>query len=783
MCGMRKSFITGMLALVATAYIATSCSRDEINGDMHEAKKQAFDNVFKSEFGNPATDQDWGFGNGGVTRGITRGNTGVSYPATHEYKDADGNVIAGANMNHNEWADPNKYFGGWIVPDPLTEGQKLRVQKYFQANPNLAYEDPHFRHFFIQQVYTGGTNAPETGNKEATAAANGQIHAGSTLNQLTVGEACSHINNFNAGTCSSSNVLDNGTTVNNGTYHSDQITLMVNVFDTSCFGYHETGGSNVKGVINHNDKMALVSAAVIDTWAAQNGNPGEAVVDKWNRSFMGFDYELLPEEDIIPDNPQYAKFTDVPAYNNIQYAWDGTNVMVIGSAPQATEAEEVDITATFAQVTQVNNATCAYNNGKIVCTFSGQWYSSIAFTQYDDWSSYSKLVIEFDGASPVKGTLHGVNASTDFAVGATSVEVACSGNRPYIAISTGNNDNSMGTLIIKKVSLVKEGSAPDASIKYYDPNGYLLGDDNKIMFYSSSNTNQYGGTIINLSEDDMKITKDGKTCLNLVKFKELADGGYHPISTDLKKWVKWQPACDGYYSDWIVTLTEAQRIPVQDEISEEEKVEEYLAEEGRVFCEDLGQVSNRDLDYNDVVFDAWVYYHKKYHRTKTVSNGVTTYGEWVDQNADSPSRTVIKLLAAGGTLPIQVAGEDVHKKMGNISTGTMINTVTEASITLGDMNPDVDHVENIAPVEFTASTAYSNIIDIPIVVKNSNSVYELTAYQGQSPQKFKAPVGTPWPAERCELKNAFPTFENWVGDRNNLPWSNQDATYLYGAEN
>jgi hypothetical protein len=777
---MRKSLIMGMLAFAATAYISTSCSRDEFSGDVLESKKQAFESVFKSEFGNIDPEQDWGFGS--VTRGITRGNTGDTYPATHEYKDADGNVIAGANMNHNEWADPSKQFGGWVVPDALTEGQKLRVQKYFQANPNLSYEDPQFRHFFVQQVYTGGTDAPTTGNKEVTKAANGTEYKGSNLNQMTVGEANSHINNFNAGTCSTSNVLDNGSTVNNGTYHSDQITLMVNVFDTSCFGYHETGGSNVKGVINHNDKMALVSAAVIDTWAAQNGNPGEAVVDKWNRSFMGFDYELLPEEDIIPDNPQYAKFTDVPAYNNIQYAWDGTNVMVIGSAPQATEAEEVDITATFAQVTQVNNATCAYNNGKIVCTFSGQWYSSIAFTQYDDWSSYSKLVIEFDGASPVKGTLHGVNASTDFAVGATSVEVACSGNRPYIAISTGNNDNSMGTLIIKKVSLVKEGSAPDASIKYYDPNGYLLGDDNKIMFYSSSNTNQYGGVIINLSEDEMKTTQEGKTCLNLVKFKELADGGYHPISTDLKKWVKWQPACDGYYSDWIVTLTEAQRIPIEDEISEEEKVEEYLVEEGRVFCEDLGQVSNRDLDYNDVVFDAWIYYNKKYHRTKTISNGVTTYGEWEDQNADSPSRTVIKLLAAGGTLPIQVAGEDVHNKMGNISTGTMINTVTEASITLGDMTPNVNHVENIEPIEFTASTAYPRILDIPIVVKSSNSVYELTAYQGQAPQKFKAPVGTPWPAERCELKNAFPTFENWVSNRSNLPWSNQNATYLYSAD-
>lgn len=603
---MKKYLMTGIAALTL-AGIFTSCSHDMdlySGGDTTETIKKNYENAFNETFGQPAPTLDWGFGPSTVagTRGVTRANEGATYPATHSYQDANGNVIAGANMNHNEWADPSKEFGGWIVPDALTEGQKLRVQKYFQANPNLTYEDPHFRHFFVQQVYTGGTNPPETGNKEATKAADGSVHAGSTLNQLTVGEACSHINDFNAGTCSSSNVLDNGSTVNNGTYHNDQITLMVNVYDTSCFGYHETGGSNVKGVINHNDKMALVSAAVIDAWAASNGNPGEAVVDKWNRSFMGFDYELLPETDIIPDNPTYAKFTDVPAYNNIQYAWDGTNVMVIGSAPEATQAEEVDITSTFAQNVSVQNATCTYDNGKVVCTFNNQYYSSITRTNSTDWSSYSKMVMEFDEASTISGELDCNGAKAGIAIGATSVEVAFNGAQYYNSVVLTTTNNSTGTLTIKKISLVKEASAPDPSIKYYDPNGYLLGDDNKIMFYSSSNTNQYGGTIINLSEDDMKTTQDGKTCLNLVKFKELADGGYHPISTDLKKWVKWQAACDGYYSDWIVTLTEAKRIGDSGEGGGEGGGADEI-ESIRVIAEDLNASQRSDFDFNDVVFD------------------------------------------------------------------------------------------------------------------------------------------------------------------------------------
>ena len=83
MCGMRKSFIMGMLALVATAYIATSCSRDEVSGSILEAKQQAFESSFVAEYGTPDAQQAWGFDTGmGLmpnTKGVTRGNTGDNY--------------------------------------------------------------------------------------------------------------------------------------------------------------------------------------------------------------------------------------------------------------------------------------------------------------------------------------------------------------------------------------------------------------------------------------------------------------------------------------------------------------------------------------------------------------------------------------------------------------------------------------------------------------------------------------------------------------------------------
>ena len=602
---MKKYLMTGIAALTL-AGIFTSCSHDMdlySGGDTTETIKENYENAFISTFGTPAANQTWGFGPSAVagTRGMTRANEGATYPATHSYQDANGNVIAGANMNHNEWADPSKEFGGWIVPDALTEGQKLRVQKYFQANHNLTYEDPHFRHFFVQQVYTGGTNPPETGNKEATKAADGSVHAGSTLNQLTVGEACSHINDFNAGTCSSSNVLDNGSTVNNGTYHNDQITLMVNVYDTSCFGYHETGGSNVKGVINHNDKMALVSAAVIDAWAASNGNPGEAVVDKWNRSFMGFDYELLPESDIVMDS--YAMLSQVPNINNLQYAWDGTNLIPIKQKTADTTAgEQLDLTSTFTNSwngTMSTNATGGItfvsNGGAIQAGYFG-------YENVNKWPNFSKFVIEFEEATPVATTVQ-VGNTYDIPVGTTKYELDITN---ISASGAQLNVPANNTIKISKIYLESGGQQNNDNALYYETD-YLLGEDNKIIFYSP-NTNQYGGTIINLSEDDMKTTQDGKTCLNLVKFKQLADDGYHPISTDLKKWVKWQAACDGYYSDWIVTLTEAKRIGDSGEGGGEGGGADVI-ESIRVIAEDLNAKESKtfeggsDFDFNDVVFD------------------------------------------------------------------------------------------------------------------------------------------------------------------------------------
>ena len=216
---------------------------------------------------------------------------------------------AGEYANGNMWAAE-----GYSVPDPLTEGQKLRVQYYFQRVKNPGgTPDYGQRDFFMQQVYDGGTDpitkydgytSPAYSLEKYPAVSGQLIESGEHMDHLTAGPDHTHINNFNNGNCGVyGNVLDNGGDINNGPWHEDQIMLMKNT-KTSCFGYANSDDS-----YRHDDRWTLVSGEVIDAYCDDPANgyadflkahPG--VVDKkcywddWKRSYIGFDFDMLPDD-------------------------------------------------------------------------------------------------------------------------------------------------------------------------------------------------------------------------------------------------------------------------------------------------------------------------------------------------------------------------------------------------------------------------------------------------------------------------------------------------------
>ena len=173
-------------------------------------------------------------------------------------------------------------------------------------------------------------------------------------------------------------------------------------------------------------------------------------------------------------------------------------------------------------------------------------------------------------------------------------------------------------------------------------------------------------------------------------------------------------ARDFIYNDWIVKIVPGR--------GQSRKVKQ----EGMIICEDLGTIG--DFDFNDVVFYAKVW-----------NDGVTE----------------IWLLAAGGTLNLTVAGQEVHKAFG-VSQTTMVNT--EESTGKGATKD---------PFYFVAADKYNGLIDIPVVVRTKDAAgnvtsYELTAKMGKAPQKICVPKGFRWCKEYKSLSIAYPGFGEWT---------------------
>ena len=615
---MKKYLMTAMAA-VAMGVAFTSCSHNtdlyggeegsgKINGrtaqEQIELDKAVYKAAFEKTFGKVAPTVDWGFGSG--TRAFTRAQD-QDYPATSE----------GINANANEWADPNKRFGGWIVPDPLTEGQKLRVKAYFQANPDLDYIDPEWRHFFVQQVYKGATSVGAN-STEKVIAANNSEYTSSNMNLMTVGANHQHINNFNGGDCSErSDVLNNDESVG-GASHSDKIMLMVNIDDTSCFGYHETGSST-----HHDNKAALVSAAEIDRWAAANGNIGEAVTDDWNRSFLGFDLAIKEGAEAYATNDAtgeviYATYAQAP--ESPRYAWDGEKVIEIAEQSAATGWQVV------------------YKAG------------------------YENLGVGY------------LTTNQNFYQAADKVTL-------------------QQTISINRAQLSS-----------------LEGIQNCVVLKEVMDGNQWYQGVINLP-----------------RINQLIADGYLPVmNTSLTNWVKVGKS-DGYFSDWIVTLTRADRID-----------EKTVKTTYRVIAEDLNASQASDFDFNDVVFD-------------------------VEPNEAGTAANII-LRAAGGIYELRVAGIEVHEAFDPSLAGTESGKYPMINTQPWDENKKVTLVENYKG-DFSKDNIRNTIKDIKITVTKpeyDEVNAELTAETGKPTCKILVDQTFKVVTERKGIADENTNFHKYV---------------------
>ena len=325
---MKKYLMTGVVALAICAAF-TSCSKSEelynqevINQNEVADVYEQYNRAFIATFGEVNPNQDWGFGK----------NFGkIGTRATGEFANH-----VGAYPDANMWTSK-----GFLAPDPLTPSQKLRAQYYFQMNNITSPNRPDYgtKDFFMQQVYDGGTD-PMVGKSPEVykSAQNTNIESGEHMDHLTCGPGHLHTFNFNNGNCSTNgNVSDRDQEDVNQTskQHSDQIQLMLNT-PTSCFGYANSDASYVR-----DDRWTLVGADVIDnfcdsdpgfaTWLASRLPAGEQDVkcdDDFHRGFIGFDFDMIPDNSTYAGtpvdkdgNPVYDLYNHADDVDHINYEW------------------------------------------------------------------------------------------------------------------------------------------------------------------------------------------------------------------------------------------------------------------------------------------------------------------------------------------------------------------------------------------------------------------------------------------------------------------------------
>ena len=214
-----------------------------------------------------------------------------------------------------------------------------------------------------------------------------------------------------------------------------------------------------------------------------------------------------------------------------------------------------------------------------------------------------------------------------------------------------------------------------------------------------------------------------------------------------------------------------------------------------------------DIDFNDVVFDAIVWYDYWVKIEKNDNNEVISETEVIDEDHPNALWADISLLATGATEQVKVDDNEVHGLFEK-SVKTMVNTVGASSNVYGSYEKDPItpipftiemNINDYLPEDYTGSIEdylKENITldNVPIKVfwhtegqgqaaaylaagnvttDESGNVIGMTA-----PHKIKVPLGTPWPAERRNIQEGFPLFPQYVQNETN-PWDNKESFYLY----
>jgi hypothetical protein len=301
---MKKYLMTGIAAIAMCAAF-TSCSHDVDPVSQEDLNKMAAEKVvnnynqaFIATFGQPAANQDWGFGT--TTRGITRGGSepdATVWP-NYGYPQKPGSLKTTTPSGKSEEQIVTEWFQTHTIADAVTlDCNDYWVLQVHYKNYNYTAQQHEW------EKYENGKEVWKTGTQQVNPLGHmDQIYANRDANGISY----DHIYNFNT--------------------NSGSFMLVLNSETKYGFGYEESWGTDNKHVYGNSFMAHIVDEA--------NGIDGY---------YVGFDYQAYKLENVQYTND---KGETVTYNNNKAWAYEPDGIYddrIIKIVPGKDKAPEWDI--------------------------------------------------------------------------------------------------------------------------------------------------------------------------------------------------------------------------------------------------------------------------------------------------------------------------------------------------------------------------------------------------------------------------------------------------------
>lgn len=311
----------------------------------------------------------------------------------------------------------------------------------------------------------------------------------------------------------------------------------------------------------------------------------------------------------------------------------------------------------------------------------------------------------------------------------------------YMEAGSGEMDNfivniasNTGLHIKGNVDIEAQGDGTFQGFHSAGSNNYLLIDG--IVTVASHKKTLSIDPGITYSIKEIKIIKDGVEVTE-EHLQSIGDGDYPVLDLKGTKCPYGELTVDtGNYTSCGATWSRG-----GDDIPETFDV--------RIIAEDLSASDDTDFDFNDVVFDV-------------------TF----DENDDT--KATVTLRAAGGTLPLRIAGNDDYEvhKLFQKEVKCMINTNADKILTDELRKQGYTFDNNVPAVSFEVTVQSKEnrgndiLIEVQKADENGNPVwYPIEAKQGQPAAKIAVDTKFEWCNEKQSLKDKYRNFVNWVQNK------------------